>query len=493
MDFRGLVKHTFIYASGIWAGKAIAFLMIPIYTRCLTPVDYGILEMIGRTTDIIALVTCMGMASALLRFHAEAKSDMERRRVVSTAITFAAGLGVLCAALLLMFAAPLSQLILGSARYSTYFRLGFVAMGMEVCVAVPMVLLRMHERSALFTGINLGRLLVALSLNIYMLVVLRMGVMGVMISTVVGISLVVLVLMGACWRSWRPGLDTRLLRVMLAYSLPLVPCSFVMFVLTFGDRYFLRAYCGLGVLGVYSLGHRICMVMPALVMEPLGFAWTPVVFTLADRPDAGALYARYFNGFMFCVVFACLWLSALSRDLIRIMADSGYHDAYKVVPVVTLGMTFWAASSVFETGIMLKKKTYYRTMGHALAALIVVCAYVLLIPRYGAMGAAWATVCGFAAMAASIYLLSRRLYYIPYDLRRFALLLTVAFFVYACCMAVPGAGSTNTVLLRTLLVIAFPALLCLTGYFTPENAAAAKGLAISLRDRIFQPCRKSAS
>lgn len=490
MDFRGLLRHTLVYASGVWAGKVIGFVMIPIYTRCLRPSDYGVLEMISRTTDIVALIVGMGMASALLRFHAEAKSDKERERVVRTAVTFSVGLGSLCAAILLACAGPLSEAILGSARYASCLRLALLAVGLELCIAVPMVLLRVHERSALFTGISLGRLIVALSLNIYLLVVLRMGVMGVLISNLVGISLVLATLFIFSWRSWRPGIDTRLLKAMLAYSLPLVPCSFAMFVLNFGDRYFLRAYSGLGVLGVYSLGYKICMVMPALVMEPLGFAWSPVVFTLAERVDAGRLYERYFNGFMFCVVFACLWLSALSRDLIAVMADSSYQQAYTVVPIVSLGLVFWAASTVFETGIMLEKKTYFRTAGHALAALVVTAAYVGLIPRYGATGAAWATVCGFFVMMAAVYWLSYRLHPIPYDLPRFALLLAAAGGIYAVCVMIPGAGYLSTVLLRTLLVMICPAVLYVAGYFEPENVLAVRGVVSSILDKANAICRK---
>lgn len=491
MDFRGLLKHTFIYASGVWAGKLIGFLMIPVYTRCLRPADYGVLEMISRTTDIVALIVGMGMASALLRFHAEGKSDKERQRVISTAISSAAILGLICAGLLVAAADPLARAVLGSARYSPSMRLAFLAMGFELCSASPMVLLRMHERSAFFTTLSFGRLLVALSLNIYLLVWLRMGVLGVMISNLVGISMLLLALTICAWRSWKPRVDMRILKAMLAYSLPLVPCSFAMFVLNFGDRYFLRAFCGLAVLGVYSLGYKICMVMPAMVMDPLGMAWSPVVFTLADRADAGHLYERFFNGFMFCVVFTCLWLSAVSRDAIRVMADKGYQDAYKVVPVVTLGLSFWAASTVFETGIMLSKKTYFRTMGHGLAAVVVTAAYVVLIPRFAAMGAAWATVCGFATMAAAVYLLAQRLCQIPYDLRRFVLLLFIAGAIYGVSQTLPGAGKLSTVLARSLLVAAFPLVLYCVGYFQPDNVTAARSALASAFNRANRLCRKS--
>lgn len=483
MNFRALLKHTLIYGSGVWAGKVIGFIMIPVYTRALRPADYGVLELISRTTDVIALVLGMGLASALLRFHAGAKSEKERGRVISTSVFFAGAVGLLAAVGLASAAGPISTVVLGSAQYRPCLVLALIAMGLELCAAVPMVLLRIHERSGLFTAVSLARLVTALSLNIYLVVVLRMGVWGVMVSNLVGISLVMSILVLATRKAWRPALDMRILRAMLAYSLPLVPCSFAMFVLNFGDRYVLRACCGLGVLGVYSLGYKICMVMPALVMEPLGLAWSAVVFTVADCADAGRVYARYFNGFMFCVVFACLWLSALARDIVSVMAAPSYIDAYKIVPVVSLGLAAWAASSVFETGILIEKKTCYRTVGHLTSAVVVTVAYFILIPRYGAMGAAWATVLGFSAMAASTYVFAQRLHPIPYGMRRAALLLGVGGGVYGLTQIVPGQGHALTALARALLVSAYPGLLYVVGYFDGENVAAAKGVAIEALHR----------
>ena len=473
MDFGRLVKHTLVYGSGVWVGKVIGFVMIPIYTRALKPADYGALELISRTTDVVALVLGMGMASALIRFHAEGKSDKERARIASTAMAFAGGIGLVAALGLGTLSTPISALMFESTGYALCLKLALIAMGAELCAAVPMALLRIHERSAAFTGIVLGRLLVALSLNIYLVVILRMGVLGVMISNLIGVLLTLAALLAAVGRSRRPRIDSRLLRAMLAYSLPLVPCSFAMFVLNFGDRYFLRAYWDLRTLGVYSLGYKLCMVMPGLVMEPVGLAWSAVVFTVADREDGPRIYARYFNAFMFCVVFLGLWLSAVARDLVQIMADRAYWEAYRIVPVVMLGLIAWAASSVFETGILLAKKTYYRTVGHALSAVIVTAAYAIFIPRYGAMGAAWATVIGFGAMAAATYAFSQRLFPIPYDLRRAAQLVGVAAGLYAISRLLPGAGLA-LIVPRTLVVLTCPAILLVTGYFEQENVSAAK-------------------
>lgn len=448
--------------------------MIPIYTRALAPSDYGVLELVSRSTDIISMVLAMGMAAALFRFHADAKSDKERERVISTAVTFVGIFGLSGAVLLAMASNPISRLVFASQHYEYYLRLALIATGLELCTIVPLALLRIHERSLLFTGINLSRLGAALVLNIYLVVIHRMGVSGVFISNLIGISLVWLVLLVLTRHYWRIRMDMRILRAMLAYSLPLVPSSLAMFVLNFGDRYFLRSYCGLQALGIYSLGYKLCMVMPGIIMEPLGLAWNAVVFTLADRADAGRIYACYFNAYMFCVVFFSLTLAATAGDLVSIMAERSYFDAWKVVPIVLLGFFAWASVNIFEIGVLLEKKTYFRTFSCLIGAVSAIAAYALFIPRWGAMGAAWATVCGFFAMAVSMWIFSNRLHPIPYDLRRAVSIIALAGGVYILTRLLPGYGNMPILIARLSIVMLFPGLLYLTGYFEPENIEMAK-------------------
>jgi O-antigen/teichoic acid export membrane protein len=474
VSLRTLMKHIAIYGSGVWAGKAIGFIMIPFYTRALNPADYGALELASRSIDIAALVLALGMVAALIRFHAEVRSDAEREKVIRTAVVFLGIMGLAASGLCAWMAAPLSALIFGTSRYAFAFRLALIAMGLELATAVPLALLRLHERSALFAGVNLGRLLIALGLNIYLVVMRRMGIVGVFTSNLIGVSVVLVVLIAATRRYWRFSIDYGMLKRMLAYSIPLVPSSLAMFVLNFGDRYFLRSYWGLHVLGVYALGYKLCLVMPALVMEPLGLAWSAVVFEVANRDDADRIYARYFNGYMFCVAFFSVALAALSRDVVGVMADAGYRGASAVVPVVLLGFVAWASVNVFEIGALLSKRTWLRTLSNSVAAVAAIVAYAILIPRFGAMGAAWATVIGFAAMSVTSYITSARAHPIPYDLRRAAGLLVLGVVTYGASTLVPGVGLESAIG-RVLVVATFPVLLYLAGYFEPENVAAVLG------------------
>src|SRR5436853_2534598 len=83
---RGIARHSLVYALGLLLSKVVSFVMLPIYTRYLTPGDYGVMELIGMTLDIIAMIAGAGMATGIFRYYHKAESEAERLSVVSTAL-----------------------------------------------------------------------------------------------------------------------------------------------------------------------------------------------------------------------------------------------------------------------------------------------------------------------------------------------------------------------------------------------------------------------
>ncbi|MDI6722916.1 MAG: oligosaccharide flippase family protein, partial [Candidatus Aenigmarchaeota archaeon] len=81
-----IAKHSFVYMLGAILSRAIGFLMIPIYTQFLIPADYGVIQLLALTTDVIGTVISVGISSAMYRFYFDYDTEKERNEVVSTAI-----------------------------------------------------------------------------------------------------------------------------------------------------------------------------------------------------------------------------------------------------------------------------------------------------------------------------------------------------------------------------------------------------------------------
>jgi O-antigen/teichoic acid export membrane protein len=125
-----------------------------------------------------------------------------------------------------------------------------------------------------------------------------------------------------------------------------------------------------------------------------------------------------------------LGLSLAIKDVIGVIAAPQFHEAYRIVPVVALAYLCYGMSYYFQTGIYVQKRTVYLAFIGFASAGTNLLMNVILIPRYGAMGAAWATVLSFLLMAVLTYIFSQRMYRIPYSFYRMLLPAAAAIVIY---------------------------------------------------------------
>ncbi len=83
-----LSKHSIVYGLGVAASQLVGFFLLPIYTRYLTPSDYGVLEIFGATGGILGIVFVMGLGSALFMSYFSYDDEENRKTVVSTTLIF---------------------------------------------------------------------------------------------------------------------------------------------------------------------------------------------------------------------------------------------------------------------------------------------------------------------------------------------------------------------------------------------------------------------
>ena len=110
-------------------------------------------------------------------------------------------------------------------------------------------------------------------------------------------------------------------------------------------------------------------------------------------------------------------MAALGPDLLRLMTprNPAFHAAAPIIPVVALAYLLHGVFLLTSVGIGIARQARYYPMVTAAAATTNVAANLLLIPRFGAMGAAWATVLAYAVMAALGFTFSRRVFAIPFE------------------------------------------------------------------------------
>jgi O-antigen/teichoic acid export membrane protein len=465
------VRHTAMYGLGSIVIKVIGFLMLPFYTHYLSPRDYGVLEILDLSMSLFGMVLHMGIAPALLRAYASAKTPAERKKTVSTAFLFVAGTGLATFALGILAIRPLSMLLLGPAVSSNYLMLSFLSFIFSYLAAMPRAYLRALEASGMFTLLETGGLFVILLLNIFFIAVLKLGAIGILWSSVivygiqaVGLSLWVL-------RSVGIGFSGQILRQMTAFGLPLIFSNVAMFALNFSDRFFLQRLRSLEVVGLYAVGYKLAFMINYMLVQPFYAMWQARMYSIYEHAEHAKIFRLIFVFYSLGLTYAALGIAVFSPEVVRVMADPKFAAGQDVVPVVAFAYVFYGIGSYVQLGMFLANKTKAIGAVSSVAAVFNLALNYVLVGKWGMIGAAWATLLGFAAIAAGSYWFSQRVLPLDLGLPRvaMAMLLAVVFYLGSAVLVSSQTSMLVAVAIKAALLLVFPAVVWNTAVLTASE------------------------
>jgi O-antigen/teichoic acid export membrane protein len=464
-ELKKLLKHSSVYSLGNILNKAVGFLLIPFYTHYLTTADYGTLELLDLSVTLVGLLLNMWMNASLVRHYYEYEDTKSRNEVVSTALLATSATAALFSALGLIWARGLSVLILKSPEFSSFVRVISCNLFLTCVNSVSFSYLRARQRSSAVVVMNTVSLVVGLALNIYFLAVVKTGVVGILYSSLIsnvivttGLTIVTVTQVGIHF-------DGAKLKAIATFGLPLILTSFSAFELNFADRFFLQHYSDVSTVGLYALGYKFGYMLSFLLIQPFIMIWGARMYEVAKRPDAGAVFSRVLAYFTLVLCTAALVMSLVIRQVISIIASANFHEAYRVVPPVALAYVFYGMSYYFQTGIYISKKSSYLGLMGVICAAANVALNFLLIPRYAAMGAAWATALSFLLMAILAYAFSQRVYPIPYAVLRTSVPVFAAVGIYVLSTFIEVPSVFAALFVKLALIAGFGAVVLASGFF----------------------------
>lgn len=441
---RGFTRDTLLYGAGVVLARLLSFLTLPIYTRFLSPADYGVLQLVQMAIDVTAILLSAGLTSGVMRFYLKAGTADERHAVVSTAFVM---LCVLNAAggLLLAGAAPwIAEAFLSGAGPDgpVLLRIVAVTFFLEAFVAVPMLLLQAERRAAAFTAVSLVRLALQVALNVTFLVVFDLGVRGILLGTLcanalVGSALVVFLLR-------RTGLVVRrsALRDLRRFGVPQQLATAGTFLLTFGDRLFLERSHGLAAVGLYGLAYQFGFLLHGVAAVPFFRAWSPrrLALSTAPRAERDRGYRESLLELSVLTVGLAVAMGLGIRPALSILAGPEFQAAATFVPVLLAAVVLQVWTDAVSLGIEVSEQTRFTTLAVWISAAVTLALYAILIPPHGGAGAAAATLVGAAVRFALTLAFSQRLWPVDWGLAGNVRLLALGALAVAAGIALAPEG-----------------------------------------------------
>ncbi len=459
-----LARHSAVYGLGGIVSRLVAVFLLPIYTRYLEPDDLGAVGVLVALTAVLVTVLRGGIATAFFRFYFDSPDPVRRRVVLRTAFWFTMVSSTLGLAAGLAFAAPIAT-VLGIDHGPGLVRAAFVGLWAQMNYEQLTSLFRVEQRPGAFVAASLTNVAITVVATVLLVVHFDLGALGVIAGSFAGTLAVYLGLLG--YRREQLGLefDRPLFRAMESFGLPLVPSALALIAVNFSDRFFLSRLADLAEVGLYEIGVRIASAM-VLLLTAFRTAWPAFAYSIEDEDEAKDTYAYVLTYLVVVSAWAALGLSLLAPWLVRVLATPQFYEGERVVAPLAFASVLFAGYLVVAIGVGRARRTQFNWVITGIAAALNVTLNLALIPRYGMMGAAAATVAAYGLMFVAMSWWAGHVYPVPYQWRRVATALGAGVGLAAVgeLLDVPLGGAIA-------LTLAYPVVLLALGFSEPAERA----------------------
>jgi len=417
-----LGTETAVYGISTILGRFLNFLLIPFYTNVFAAGEYGIVAYVYSLIAFVTVVYSYGLESAYFKYSSTLEIGSPKQNF-STPFFSLLGSSLLFSIFISAFAVPLGSLINLQEQHSSIILYAGWILALDAIAIIPFAVLRMEHKAKSFATIKFLNILINVVMNLVLLLQFKMGIEGVFISGLVASVATLVMLLPTIAKHLIPSFHGGLWKALMKFGLPYIPAGLAAMAVQVIDRPILRALTDDATVGIYQANYRLGIFM-MLIVSMYDYAWRPFYFSVAKEPNAKEIFARVLTYLLVFMSVIFLILTFFIGDIAKIslfgrhLIGPAYWSGLDIVPVVLAGYVFLGIHTNLSAGIYIQKKTQYAAPVTFVGAAVNVVANYLLIPSMGMMGAAWATFFAYLFMAATMYVVVRRVYPVPYEIKR---------------------------------------------------------------------------
>jgi len=470
-QIKNLTKHSAIYSISTVIQRAEGFILLPILTDTsylATKGEYGDYTLIYTFIAFMNVFYLYGIDAAFLRYYflgRQTKEDIYR-----SAIQILLSTSLISSAIIYLLADPLSVLIFNENHYSFFVKIAAAILFVDTLCSIPYLILRAEEKSVLFTVIRLGRFFLELMLDIFFVVFLKTGVKGILYANLIAAIVNLLVLIPSQLSYVHGHFSFPAARELLRFGLPMIPNGIAYLVVEISDRYLMLHLLDKEKVGEYSANYKFGTLM-LLIVTAFRTAWQPFFLKVANQPDAKTIYSRvmtyYVLGASVIVLVGGLFIEYLVKIPITAQTTvlgKAYWGGVRIIPIILLSYMLYGVYVNLMVGIYIQKKSEWMALFTGLAAAVNIGANFYLMPHYGLMGAACATLLAYGVMVFSIFIANQMIYKVAYEYKRLFIIVIYLFVAFILYYLVPIGF-----VVRLLIIVVLPLVLFLFNFFSAEE------------------------
>ena len=409
-----LTKDTAVYGISTMVGRFLNFLLVPIYTNLFRPFEYGIQSQVYVFISILNVILLFGMDTAYMKYAVNVKSSNEDKNNFSTPYLTVMIVSFFICLLVIIFKKPIFSLLeIPPAYYYLIFYTSLILF-LDSLTIIPFVKLRIERKAKKFALFKFIGILLNITLNFILIVKLRWGVEAIFISNLASSALTLILLSPSILRSFP------ILKKLLKFGLPFLPAGLSSIMIQGIDRPILTQLTDLHTSGIYSANYKLGIFM-MLFVSMFQYAWQPFFFQNAQEKNIKQVFSKILTYFTIAGSLILIFLSLFIDDIVkfhilgRTIVGPAFWSGLIIVPIILFGYLFNGMYYVLSAGMFIEEKSSYVPIITGIGAAINVGVNFLLIPVWGIVGAALATLASYLVMAVMVYIITQRFYEINYE------------------------------------------------------------------------------
>ena len=472
---KSLAKDTAIYGLSSIVGRFLNYLLVPLYTAVIpaSTGGYGVVSNVYAYTALILVFLTFGMETGFFRFAN--KSGEHPEKVYANTLIFVGGLSLIFVILCMLFLHPISSL-LEYPDHPDYIAMMVLVVALDSFQCIPFAYLRYKKRPIKFASIKLFNIVGNILLNLFFLLLCPWldvhahqlvswfyrpeYLVGYIFVSNLIMSLVQMFFFIPELRGFSYRVDKVLLKQMISYSFPILVFGVVgilnqtidkmIYPFLFDDR-----QEGLVQLGIYSATSKVAMIM-AMFTQAFRYAYEPFVFGKNKDADNRKVYAAAMKYFFIFSLLAFLTVMGY-MDLLKFMVARDYWEGLSVVAIVMGAEIFKGIYFNLSFWYKLTDETHWGAYFSLIGCTVILALNVWLVPLYGYIASAWASVAGYGVITLLSYVIGQKKYPVIYPLKDMAVYLVLAAVLFVLSEIVSVQHVILRLLYHTLLILIFVA------------------------------------
>jgi len=397
-----VIRNVSFYTIGAMIPKVIGFFLLPIFTRYLSPTEYGIMNYTNSITIFLFAFTVLSLNTYLLRYVFDYEKEEERKKLIGNVFLFITIINFIMFGIELILFPKIILAFNIKVKFHPYFLLALINNFLNVFSVVPLIIYRYKGKAINFVIINATNSFIQVIFSLILVIHFNMGILGRYYGSLIANVIFFVVYIIIIYKNAILNLNLLQIKKGLIFSLPLVPSTFLYIIIDVSDRIILERYVPLADLGIYSVSYTLGTILQIFAYSSY-LAYEPIVFSKIGKSDFSQTIIKIRKYYLYAIFCLSFLYVLFSKEILLIMASPKFSSGFKIIPIIILSTILLSENYLFGTILMGIKKTKISLILNIIGAITNVGINLLLIPIIGIYGAAISTLTSYLIMFCFYY------------------------------------------------------------------------------------------